>query len=142
MSKEELLSHYKWLNAKANELMKKTEQVWREFLDLKNAGADMTARLAVLDRHQAFYEEEDSYFKEARKTWDLYTQACESEREEREKQDRLNIGRPKIGIKRTVSLTLTQDDWDKIDSMVSADNSKVATVLRDLVIKTLEASYG
>lgn len=47
-------------------------------------------------------------------------------------------GRPKIGVRRNVSVTLSADDWAVIDSLASDTGGKLATVIRDLVRSGME----
>lgn len=112
MNKHELDKHHEWLH----------EQCAAKLIEIEKAHETDNYKL-----HATLFAEYKVLSDERDKIFELWKKASTDA-----------IGRPKVGTKRSVSLTLPDDAWTQIDSIVQEQNSKLGTVIRDLVMPELD----
>lgn len=123
---QELIKHKDWLNEEAQKALNFYYSIREQLSDeLKVASNDEWETL--LFKSQAAWNE---YIKLSDEHLKLMQQISDLQNE--------NKGRPKVGTKRSVSLTLPDDAWLQIDALVSDQDSKLGSVIRDLVLDSLQ----
>lgn len=113
MNKHELDKHHEWLQ---NQCLAKMAELQKAY-----ETDDYKLHATLFAEYKVLSDEKEKVFK-------LWMEARNEE----------SVGRPKLGTKRSVSLTLPDDAWTQIDSIVQEQNSKLGTVIRDLVMPELD----
>lgn len=121
------------MNAKI-EAMQKHEQYLENLVEEKRSllkimndnNDDLEKRLALSEEIYVLKDE-------------IYNISMEISKEMRADMNKLlnNSGRPKVGTKRSVSLTLPDESWEQIDKIIADEQNKLGTVIRDLVLQSL-----